>query len=66
MTQFQAELRERVAAALTSLREAREAGDDHLAEIRVGELESLARLARDHDIPVDELGAYNPTEAVAG
>ena len=65
MTQFHAELRERVAATLMSLHEARATGDDHLAEIRVGELESLARVAREHDLLLDELAEFGPSPAIA-
>jgi hypothetical protein len=58
MTEFHAEVRERVLLAVTSLEEARHSGDDHMVEVRVGELESLARLALEHDLDVPELSSY--------
>lgn len=64
MTQFRTEVRERVLRAVTSLDEARHNGDDHMVEVRTGELESLAHLATEHGLHVPELTAY--TEMKAG
>ncbi len=58
MTEFHTEIRERAAETLKSLREARASGDDYLVEVREGELESLARLATEHDLTVPELRDY--------
>lgn len=64
MNAFAAAMAERVAEAQTSLQQARRSGDDYLASIRLGELESLAWLARDHDLHVPGLSADEPTEPV--
>lgn len=50
MSAFASELERRAQAALASLAEAETAGDDYLVEVRVGELQSLSRLADDHDV----------------
>ena len=55
MSEFASEISERVAQARASLAEAEATGDDYLVRIRVGELESLARLAADHDLTVPGL-----------
>lgn len=54
MTQFRIEIRSRIAQARESLARARETGDDYLADVRLGELEGLARIAAEHDVPVDD------------
>jgi hypothetical protein len=51
--EFHSEIRQRAAEAQASLREARESGDHSLVEVRLGEIESLARLAADHHIELD-------------
>ncbi len=50
MNEFANEMTERVAQASTSLAEAQRTGDDYLVEVRLGELESLARVAQDHGL----------------
>jgi hypothetical protein len=50
MSEFATELEGRAQEALASLREAEAAEDDYLVEVRVGELQSLSRLADDHDV----------------
>jgi hypothetical protein len=55
MSEFANEITERVAQASTSLSEATENGDDYLVDVRVGELEDLARIAADHDVEVPGL-----------
>lgn len=52
MTELSTILVQRVADARRSLFEARRAGDDYLVDIRLGELQELARLARENDIVI--------------
>ena len=63
MTQFHAAMQERALAAVTSLDEARHSGDDHMVEVRIGELESLAHLATEHDLRVPELDPFTDQQA---
>ena len=63
MKQFHAAMRERVMGAVTSLDEARDNGDDHLVEVRIGELQSLAHLATEHDLHVPELDPFTDEQA---
>jgi hypothetical protein len=65
MTEFHAEIRERVQQALESLEVARRSDDDYLVEVRVGELESLAHLAGAHGLHVPELAEYVSEERAA-
>jgi hypothetical protein len=53
MSDFSTELRLRVTEAQQSLAEARETGDDYLAQLSLGQIESLARLATENEINVD-------------
>ena len=53
MTEFRAEIRNRIATTRVELDRAREAGDDYLVEVRLGELESLSRLAADHGVEIE-------------
>ncbi len=53
MTEFVSELRRRIEQTVEDLSAARASGDDYLVDIRLGELESLARLAAEHGITVD-------------
>jgi hypothetical protein len=48
MSEFQQEIQARLESATQSLAQARLEGDDYLAQIRLGELESLERLAAEH------------------
>ncbi len=50
MSEFQQEIQARVESARRSLAEARLEGDDYLAQIRIGELESLERLVVEHQV----------------
>lgn len=50
MTHLQTQLQVRADEAVLSLRQAWVTGDDYLAEVRVGELEELDRIARAHDL----------------
>lgn len=69
MSEFASEVRERVEQARASLAEAEAAGDDYLVAVRLGELESLARLAGEHDVLVpgleDEVARHDEPEDVA-
>jgi hypothetical protein len=56
MSELTTMLAERVAEARRSLVEARRSGDDYLVDVRLGELEELARLAREHDVVIPGLG----------
>ena len=49
MSEFTQEIETRMATARRSLEEARLEGDDYLIQVRLGEIESLERLAADHD-----------------
>ena len=48
MSEFQQEIQIRLESATQSLHEAELEGDDYLAQIRLGEIESLTRLAAEH------------------
>jgi hypothetical protein len=50
---FSREISNRIAQTRGELSHAEESGDDYLVEVRLGELESLARIAADHDVAVD-------------
>jgi hypothetical protein len=58
MTEFPTQLRDRAREALKALEEAREAGDDYSVDIRTGELESIKRLADEHDVRLPELDGF--------
>lgn len=70
MTQFDATINGRILDARAALEEARSAGDDYLADVHLGELESLARVAADHGVLVEDvaqtLAAYGITTPAAG
>ena len=48
MSEFQQEIQARMESAEKSLAEARMQGDDYLAQVRLGEIESLTRLIEEH------------------
>ncbi|HEX6935463.1 MAG TPA: hypothetical protein VF227_02990 [Actinomycetes bacterium] len=50
MSEFQHEIQARMESANQSLAEARLEGDEYLEQIRLGELESLQRLAAEHPV----------------
>ncbi|MEU9145392.1 hypothetical protein [Streptomyces sp. NPDC048349] len=52
MDAFTAGLLQRIRATQSDLMQAREAGDDFLAEVEQAELEDLQRLAAEHGVPV--------------
>lgn len=68
MSEFASEMSGRVDAARTSLVDAEAEGDDYLVDVRVGELESLARVAAEHGVEVpgldEALAEHGPAEDV--
>jgi hypothetical protein len=48
LSEFQQEIETRMQTARQSLEQARVEGDDYLIQIRLGEIESLERLAAEH------------------
>lgn len=50
MSEFQQEIQARVESAEKSLAQARLEGDDYLAQVRLGELESLQHLLAEHQV----------------
>ncbi|GAB49436.1 hypothetical protein [Mobilicoccus pelagius] len=63
MTELQMQIVHRAQEALASLQAAEAEQDLHLAHIRLGELESLARTADEHDLDVPQLRPYAPQVA---
>lgn len=57
MAGFPQMIKTRVADVERHLHEAAGSGDDYLLEIRLGELESLVRVAADHGLAIDEAAA---------
>ncbi len=57
MSEFAQEMSGRVSRAIASLHEARSTGDEYLATVRLGELESLSRLAQDHGLDLPQVAA---------
>lgn len=53
MSDFRSEITRRIAVTRGQLAAAQARGDDHLVEVSLGELESLARIALDHGLPAD-------------
>jgi hypothetical protein len=53
MSEFTAQIRQRVAEAQLELAQARASGDDYLVQLSLGQIESLARLAADHHVDLD-------------
>jgi hypothetical protein len=49
LSEFRQEIETRIQTARRSLDEARIDGDDYLIQVRLGEIESLERLAADHE-----------------
>ena len=63
MTDFGTEIRASLASTRERLDAARQDGDEYLIEILLGELESLTRIAADHQVMLDTpevLGAGEP------
>jgi hypothetical protein len=63
MTEFRAELQTRALEAVQLLRDAEEAGDDYSAEVQRGDLENIARIAREHGVVLPEVDALGLTAA---
>lgn len=59
MTEFHAEISDRAARAVSSLREAQASGDDYLVDVKEAELENLARLATEHGLRIPELEGFS-------
>ncbi len=57
-TQFSAQLRDRARQALHSLAEAQDAEDLYSADVHTGDLETISRLADDHDVHLPELDPF--------
>ena len=53
MSEFRSEINSRIDRVKGDLARGVADGDDYLVEVSLGELESLARLAVDHDVRVD-------------
>ena len=62
-SEFSAQLQARAAEALDALRQAVESGDDYSVSVQRGELDSISRIASDHDVPVPALEEYRGTAA---
>lgn len=52
MSEFRQEITERIKTARLSLAEAQVDGDVYLVQVRTGELESLERLAAEHEAEI--------------
>ena len=63
LTEFSSLLQVRAQEALDALREAEESGDDYSASVQRGELESISRIASDHDMQVPALEEFRGTAA---
>jgi hypothetical protein len=53
VSQFRTEITHRIAQIRGNLAQAAATGDDYLVELSLGQLESLARIAVEHDLPID-------------
>ena len=51
MSDFRTEISRRIARARAELADAQARGDDHLVDVTLGDLETLARIAVDHGVP---------------
>ncbi len=63
MTEFHTSLHERAREALAGLARARDLGDDYSVDVLTGELDSIQRLADDHDVRLPELDAFRGVPA---
>jgi hypothetical protein len=70
---FRREISNRIAQTRGELSRAEQTGDHYLAEIHLGELEFLARVAAEHDVAVDGVdealaarGLPTPARGMAG
>ncbi len=53
MSEFRSEISSRVRQVQAELEHAAAEGDDHLVQVSLGQLESLARIAAEHEVPLD-------------
>ena len=53
MSEFRSEINSRIDRVKGDLARGVADGDDYLVEVSLGELESLARIAVEHDVPLD-------------
>ena len=53
MSEFRTEISSRAREARSALEHAAAEGDDHLVQVSLGQLESLARIAAEHEVPLD-------------
>lgn len=63
MTEFHTNLQERAREVLAGLVEARDAGDDYSVDVHTSELDTIQRLADDHDVRIPELDHYRASAA---
>ena len=70
MSEFHSEISSRIDRVKGDLARGAADGDDYLVEVSLGELESLARIAVEHDVPLDgvdeALATYGLPTAAAG
>jgi hypothetical protein len=70
VSEFRSEISNRIAQARGDLSRAAASGDDYLVEVSLGQLESLARIAVEHDLPIDgveeDLATYGLPTPAAG
>ena len=70
MSEFHSEISNRIDRVRGDLARGAADGDDYLVEVSLGELESLARLAVEHDVRVDgldeALASYGLSTPAAG
>jgi hypothetical protein len=70
VTEFKNHISSRIAETREGLRQAQEADEPYLVEVRLGELESLARIAADHGLVVEgvseSLAAYGLSTPAVG
>jgi len=53
MSEFSSQIRGRAAEALSWLREGQDNGDEYLVNVSLDQIESIARVAADHQISLD-------------
>lgn len=63
MTEFHTQLRDRAREALRQLADAQAADDDFSFDFHTGELDTISRLADEHDLRVPELDAWRRARA---
>jgi hypothetical protein len=70
VNEFRSEISNRIAQTRGALSQAAATGDDYLVEVSLGQLESLARIAVEHDLPIDgvqeDLALYGLPTPAAG